>query len=179
MNSEKGFATVLALCLILVIALVVKGIQESEMNHAREATDFQIEFELQNAADGGIYEAAEIVRVAKENGETLLSFDESYQLVSRTKNISSGTIQLTVMGKLTSIQPYKMDYSPNKKTAIKTDLDDDGYADDEIFYDGYALLSAATFTEKETGVKKFRRAFAYVRDDDETTIHFLETFSGQ
>ena len=53
---QKGFATIFGLCMILAIALCVKSIQEAEMNHARETTNFQTELELQSAADGGIYE---------------------------------------------------------------------------------------------------------------------------
>ena len=52
--NEKGFATILGLCLILAIALVVKGIQESEGNHVYATTDFQTEYDLQNAAEVGI-----------------------------------------------------------------------------------------------------------------------------
>ena len=43
---QKGFATIFGLCLVLVIALVVKGIEEAEMNHAYEAMNYQAEFEL-------------------------------------------------------------------------------------------------------------------------------------
>ena len=60
--NEKGFATILGLCLLLALVLVVKGIQESEGNHAYEMTDFQTECDLQNAAEVGIYKAVKIVR---------------------------------------------------------------------------------------------------------------------
>ena len=64
--TEKGFATILGLCLILVIALIVKGIQEAEMNHAYETTDFQAEFDLQNAADSALVETVdEAVKLIK------------------------------------------------------------------------------------------------------------------
>lgn len=165
MKNERGFATIFALCFILVVALVVKGIQEAETNHTHEATDFQIEFQLQNAADGGIYEAAEIVRVAKETGKPLLSDKKNSVLVSRTKEILYGTIQLTVWGRIKKIQLFTMNYLTYKPTPI-TGNDDDCYA----------LLSVAEFTD-EAGNKKYRRAFAYVPDDDDTTIHFLEQVS--
>ncbi|MBQ7454584.1 MAG: hypothetical protein IJS69_06015, partial [Selenomonadaceae bacterium] len=60
--NQRGFATIFGLCLILVIALIVKGIQAAEFNHIHETADFQTEIDLQNAADGGIYEAVEEVR---------------------------------------------------------------------------------------------------------------------
>ena len=65
MNNERGFVTIFALCLIIVVALVVRGIQESDANRNKEADILLAEFDLQNAADGGIYEAAEKVRVGK------------------------------------------------------------------------------------------------------------------
>ena len=191
MKNEHGFATIFGLCFILVVALVVKGIQESETNHTHEATDFQIEFDLQNMADGGIYEAAEIVRVAKENGTELLPVSETegsrseHQIIlvpSRTKEISGGKIQLTVWGERVNIQLAKRNYPAYTKTK-----------DGKPKY-GYALFSVVEFTD-DTGRKKFRRAFAYVIDgygynvserkfynvtptDDDKKIHFLELPSG-
>ena len=63
---EKGFATILSLCLILVIALIVKGIQAAETNHAFETANFQTEIELQNAAESSIIAAVEEVKLAKK-----------------------------------------------------------------------------------------------------------------
>ena len=60
--NQRGFATIFGLCMILAIALVVKGIQEAETNHAREVANFQTEQALQGAAESGIVEAAELVR---------------------------------------------------------------------------------------------------------------------
>lgn len=164
MKNERGFATIFALCFILVVALIVKGIQETETNHTHEATYFQIEFQLQNMADGGIYEAAEIVRVNKASDEEpLLSDKKNSVVVSRTKNFSHGKIQLTVWGRIKQIQLFDINYSTYKITPHSP----------VVTNDGYALLSVATFTD-EAGNKKYRRAFAYVLDDDATTIHFLE-----
>ncbi len=57
--KQKGFATIFGLCLILILALVVKGIQEAEANHAREVLNFEMEQMLQSAAESGIVEVVE------------------------------------------------------------------------------------------------------------------------
>ena len=84
---EKGFATILSLCLILVIALIVKGIQAAETNHAFETANFQTEIELQNAAESSIIAAVEEVKLAKKNGVELLPQNTNPSLAnSRLKN---------------------------------------------------------------------------------------------
>ena len=67
--KQKGFATIFGLCLILILALVVKGIQEAEANHAREVLNFEMEQMLQSAAESGIVEVVETgtFKSAKEN----------------------------------------------------------------------------------------------------------------
>ena len=57
--NQKGFATIFGLILILAIALVVKGIQESHANYNYETQYLQTEFDLQSVAEVGIYMAAE------------------------------------------------------------------------------------------------------------------------
>ncbi|MBO4780529.1 MAG: hypothetical protein J5497_07830, partial [Selenomonadaceae bacterium] len=78
---QKGFATIFGLCLILVIALIVKGIQASEANHAREVVSFQTEQALQLAAESGIVEASNKVH----NG--LVNLPYSTALPSAKKKI--------------------------------------------------------------------------------------------
>ena len=56
---QKGFATIFSLCLVLIVTLIVKGIQEAEMNHAHEVLNFEMEQALQSAAESGIVEIVE------------------------------------------------------------------------------------------------------------------------
>lgn len=160
MNNERGFVTVFALCLILVVALVVKGIQESDTNHNLSAADLQTEFDLQNAADGGIYEAAEKVRVATQKGQELLPanggepFRKNYQrqLVTRTIQTNRGAITVTVWGERTRIQGFNRLY-PSYKAEVRGD----------VKY-GYLLFGVAQMNNERIGEKIYRRAFAYVVD---------------
>ncbi len=164
MNNERGFVTIFALCLILVIALLVKGIQESDMNHNYEAADLQTEFDLQNAADGGIYEAAEKVRAASENGQELLPTNTVSNHEERKKSqipihlskssikTARGTITVKVWGERLKIQNYKRlypSYTKNPQGVPKY---------------GYVLFSVAQLKNKRTNGKIYRRAFAYVVD---------------
>lgn len=180
--NQKGFATIFALCMILIIALVVKGIQESEMNHAYETADFQAAFELQNAADSGIYAAVAKVQSEKENGNEILRANpyasdfnrKDYRYQFNTLTVKSkylGKIKVNTWGeRLTgdrqAFQSYKKTY-PTGKTPD----------DSDSRKSGYILFSMAEVESKRTGEKIYRRAFAYVLDDD-STIHFMELFLG-
>lgn len=156
--NERGFVTVFALCLILVIALFVKGIQESDTNHNYEAADLQTEFDLQNAADGGIYEAAELVRSEQKNLPASNSTspqtrrNNQMQLVNRPIKTKRGTITVTVWGERLKIQGYERLYPSYKK-------DSQG----AVKY-GYVLFSVAQLDSDRIGGKIYRRSFAYVVD---------------
>ncbi len=62
MKSERGFFTLTGICLLLVAAIFVKGIQKSELNYAYIAKDFETEMKLQNAADSALIEAVDLIR---------------------------------------------------------------------------------------------------------------------
>lgn len=62
MKSERGFFTLIGICILLIAAIFVKGIQESELNYAYIARDFKTEMELQNAADSALIEAVHLIR---------------------------------------------------------------------------------------------------------------------
>ena len=177
---QKGFATIFGLCMILAVALCVKGIQESEMNHAYETADFQAEFELQNVADGGIYEAAELIRLGQKKlpaNPSPYEYNRKYQrqLINKTINYfnadrQSKSIKLRVWGeRLTGtyqqFQSYQKNY-PTGRTAIDAPKS------------GYILLSVATVSNSRMTGEIYRRAFAYVLDDDATKIYFMSLPSG-
>lgn len=178
--TQKGFATVFGLCLILVIALVVKGIQESEMNHAYQTTDFQTEFDLQNAADSGIYMA---VNEVKKN-PSILPFNMEYppsgnsrkncqlRLINKTIKTSSNSIKLEVWGERLLILPYRVNYADKKAYLVA-----DGKTVAERA--SYAFFSKAELASTRIGGKLYRRAFAYVfYNDSKWNIHFTEVTAG-
>ena len=195
--SQKGFATLLGLCLLLAVALCAKGIQESEMNFSYAATDYQAEFELQNAAVSGIYEAAELVGSGEKNLPQNQSFiptpasRANYQvkLVNRTITRTDEKhrlkkIHVTVWGeRLDSptadysgqkFRTYKVKYSPRKLVSLKEN-------GKEVLKSGYILFSVAESSNGRTDGKIYRTAFAYVLSNldgetykDEPTIYFME-----
>lgn len=175
--NEKGFATILGLCLILAIALVVKGIQESEGNHAYETTDFQTELDLQNAAEVGIYKAVKMVC----DNPNLLPGTKDYP-PSRTnakhkiidkmeiKTLNNSTVYVDVWGEQVVIKRYEVDYKPNPDVAnlkiISVTGDEELFSDGAKAYEvGYSFFSTAELNSTRTGGKVYRRAFAYVVDE--------------
>ena len=178
--NQKGFATIFGLCLILVIALVVKGIEESAMNHAYEATDIQAEVELQNAADSGIYEAAKIAL----DDPTILPTNPGYpnrrkeyqhQFDDLTiKSESLGTITVETWGERTAFHPYKVIYKSTKDEAVedKSRLIKNAKGK-TVYQEAYVFFSRASVDSNRMNGKIYRRAYAYVLAEGDETIHFM------
>ena len=59
MRNERGFFTVVGLCLLLAVAISIRGVQEFEGNYSIGASNAQAELELQNAANSAIAEIIE------------------------------------------------------------------------------------------------------------------------
>ena len=170
--NQKGFATIFGLCLILVIALVARGIEQEQMNHAYEATDIQAEVELQNAADSGIYEAA---KIALADPEGTLPTNPGYPNKRKEyqhkfdnitiKSESLGTITVETWGERTTFYPYKVNYSTkvakeDKSRPIKN-------------VEAYVFFSRASADSKRMNGKIYRRAYAYVLAEGDATIYFM------
>ncbi|MBQ6296923.1 MAG: hypothetical protein IJK81_04430 [Selenomonadaceae bacterium] len=168
MIEQKGFATVLGLCLILIVALIVKGLAEAETNHAREISNFEMEQALQNAAESGIYEAAEIV-----NGQTFTSG----KIFTTTKTFKHGeqTINITVevWGKQGSIANYN-EYGTNLKYKI---YDENGnQIGKKNSVEGIYFMSRATINSGIWDEKIYRRAYAYIITDNEVSAEYRGKF---
>ena len=168
MKTEKGFATIFSLCLILVIALIVKGIQEAETNHAYETANFQAEMELQNAADSALIEIADKILSGEETLPTnepymrRRNFQREFTVNKTSKRL--GKITIIVCAEKVNVQAYNVNYAVRPKPkAIRVTGDD---------VKGYVLFSMAQVTSDHGG-EIYRRSFAYVKPDDEA-IHFME-----
>ena len=171
--NQKGFATVLGLCLLLVVALIVKGISEAETNHAREVSNFELEQALQNAAYSGIVEAAEYVRLTPEflpYGENKETVKKKIPVANKTFKHGEQTIKITVevWGERGKIYLY-----PESRTSEKV------YASDAHL--GIYFMSLATIKSGIWDEEIYRRAYANVSSEedgetfkDDTTINFME-----
>lgn len=168
--NQKGFATVLGLCLIMAIALCVKGIQEAQMNQSYVTTDFQTEVDLQNAAEGGIYSLAEKIQreLLDKNRNNTFAF-------STTQKTSSGNVSVDVKAERAFIFSYKVNYSmPRVNGKYRAEKIHDGkeLKDRKV----YMLSSSAGIYIERIGKKLYRQAFAYVEFDangnSDNTIYF-------
>ncbi|MBD3879122.1 MAG: hypothetical protein SR1Q5_05490 [Quinella sp. 1Q5] len=183
--NQKGFATIFGLCMILVIALVARGIEQEQMNHAYEATDIQAEVELQNAADSGIYEAAKIalddptilpITGSSRRKDHQHKFDDL-----KIKSESLGTITVETWGERTAFHPYKVKYKSTKDEAVedKSRLIKDANGK-TIYQEAYIFFSRASADSNRMNGKIYRRAYAYMlseKNSDGTykdeTIYFM------
>ena len=171
--NEHGFFNIVALCLLLVIALSVKSVQEAEKNFSYGASNFQTEIELQNAADSALIEAAEKIH----SGEIIVEPPTSTEMIMnrkyRQRKISVnqpatserlGNIKVEVYGERGNVTKYIRNYSG-----------EENYKDISVgnVGQGVILISVASCEDKIIGIKKFRRTLAYILDDDKFTIYFM------
>ena len=185
MMNQKGFATILALCFLLVVTFVARGIQDSERNHIHETESNAVaEFELQNAADSAILMAVDDIR---ENRAVLPkntiypafadSRDRQIEFETRTFHSANiGDITVRTWGERIEIHKYKVAYNG----------EDDENNDDSttknkarrVTYGNkiappvpsYIFFSLAEATNPKTGRKIYRRAHAYVPFNDDDTF---------
>lgn len=81
--NEKGFFTLIGICFLLIAAILVKGVQESERNYSYVTRDFKDEVELQNIADSALLEAVEMI---KSNEVELIESKSSVSIFNRKEN---------------------------------------------------------------------------------------------
>ena len=162
----------------MAIALCVKGIQESATNHFYETKDFQTEVDLQNAAESGIYAAAEKVQreLAKDKNYLLIKTSSreyhQFKIISTTQKTSSGDISVDVLAERILIFPYKVDYTMFVTTGLRVH---DGKKIEER--EACMLYSSAEIYSERIGKNFSRQAFAYVELDvdgnSDNMIHFM------
>lgn len=179
--NQKGFATIFALCLLMAITFVVMGIQAAEKNHAHESsTELQAEFDLQNAAESALLEAADKVLSGKvtlpvNKNPYVVSNRLNYQrkLISTTKRYDLGTIKVEAWGERVEIHSYEVYYNSDDDSDDSSSKNIAKEVDKNVFWSGTYFFSSAEATNKSTGEKIYRRATAFVKDGD-TAINFME-----
>lgn len=166
--NEKGFTTIFGLCLLLALALVVQGIQTEQMNQLYETAYCQAEFDLQNAADSGIYAAVDKVLA----GEVALpakrmpyrhsrrEYQHDFDTITKTSKYL-GTITVKTWGEQVNLNHYNELYPSYKRRAKGVEK-------------AYIFFSMATAEDKHTGGQVYRCACAYILASGDQTIHFME-----
>ena len=155
--NQRGFFTIVGLCLLIVAAIFIKGILEFEANYSRGVTNFQAEHELQNAADSALIEAAENLPELAEN--------EVYNFP--TENLTSQ--------KFKNVTVERHAKNINLKKFIRTYTSANNYTDSDAEQyprNATVIISVASCDSPFIVGKMYRRAFAYI-DAETKTIHFM------
>ena len=150
--NERGFFTVAGLCLLLALAICIRGVQEFEGNYSVGATSFQAEHELQNYADTALILAIE-------------TNDRNFTFHSERL----GAVTVKVYSRNENIRQFERRHNSGSISdiALKDSDDNDlAYENCKIF------ISVASCDSGFIGGKIYRRALAYILDGDKT-LHFL------
>ena len=167
--NQRGFFTIVGLCLLIVATIFIKGILEFETNYSRGITSYEIEHHLQNLAESYLIEnIGSIENLPIEHNLGDISYGD-YKL----KNV-----QVAIYGKHDEIQFFQRVYRKNGNPTNESIKDSEG---NPMTGDGKIILSVASCDSPFIVGKMYRRAFAYILDDDETTedvdesktIHFM------
>lgn len=165
--NEKGYVTLVGLCMLIVVAFFIRGVQESERNYSYEAANFFAESELKNAADGALIEAAEKIRTDENEIKTKLkngttqTGDYQIQIINRSETSERlGKITVEVYAQHDNIEFYIREYKSS------------GNVSDKKFSEkpGFALISVAKCENKIIGGEMYQKSFAYIIEDDEEYI---------
>ena len=151
--NERGFFTIVGLCLLLITTIFIKGVHEFETNYARGITNFLIEHKLQNLADSYLIETFEKYNGAEDN----LNITENLGNIDELKNVA-----------------VEIRYAPKQNIKIENG----SYTNFEnlpVNSKGTVIVIVASCDSPFIAGKMYRRAFAYILDDAPTTIHYLNS----
>ena len=165
MKSESGFFTLIGICILLVAAIFVKGIQESELNYTYIAKDFETETKLQNAADSALAEAVDLIKNGTVTLETA-NFDNHSDNQHKLFDKIIDEIQVEVW----------YEYGKNSEGGGKFHFMERNYTtetDKEIGDQnkrGVILISVASRDSDIMSGKIFARAIGYIFTDGDELI---------
>lgn len=155
--NERGFFTIVGLCLLMVAAIFIKGIQEFETNYSNVTTNFQAEHELQNAAESYLIDAF-------ENLPQLAEYEPfDFPVVNLTSE-KLKNVKVERHAKNIYLRRYIREYSSGGNI---TDIENEQYPRNVML-----IISVASCDNPFVGGKMYRRALAY--KDGAGTIHFMK-----
>ena len=173
--NQKGFFTLIGICFLLIAAILVKGVQESEKNYSYVTTDFKAEVELQNIADSALIEA---VNMIKNNEIELKESKPPYSISSRKEN-QYPIIEKTVDG--VNVQVFyeygKIGDAGNiyrmRRNYKANDVEEDVQVGEP--QKGVILISVASRDNDILDKKIYRRSLGYFLTDGEEDgkIYFM------
>lgn len=159
--NERGFFTVVGLCLLLILAISITGVQEFEGNYASGIDSVQVEKELQNFAESALLMHIETSR-------------DSFEFSSE----KLGVVNVTCYENPdVRFRRFRREYVKSSKYNDIPEKDENG---DDWLKDATVYMSVASCDSGYVDGKIYRRVMAYVIDDDPKTkedesftIHFM------
>ncbi len=155
--NERGFFTIIGLCLLLAVAISIQGVEEFEGNYSIGTANSRTEQELQNLAESALFLAKEKIN-GNELENTQFKIDVGSEIISeRLKKLNAA---VEVWGEKTTIHIKKGEHFEGD--FIETEVP------------GTVIISVASCDSPQISGKIYRKVLAYVLDDDsEKTVHFM------
>ena len=160
--NERGFFTIIGLCLLLIAAISIKGIHEFEANYLSSVYIFRLENELQNIADSALTEVLEKENFP-EDYKSGVPFEISVTPLEHSDKIKN--LRVKVRGVYCDIQEVKDKYVPQNRLPVAYGIQK-----------ATVLLSVASCDNPFTNEKSYCQALAYKLEDD-NTVKFINNFS--
>ena len=177
--NEKGFFTLIGICFLLIAAILVKGVQESEKNYSYVTRDFQDEVELQNIADSALLEAMEMinsneVELIESQFNTSNRRENQHKIIDKTVNAANVQV-FYEYGKINgegNIYFLKRTYQSNGKFSDNT-------TELKEPKKGVILISVASRNAENITEKIYRRALGYFLTDEDADgkIYFMNSLT--
>ena len=187
--NERGFFTLMGLCFLIVVAVMARGVQESEGNYYSVTDDFVQAAELQNIADSALIEAVDLI---KKNREEIAAGLDVVELVPKPPKIYN-VPRYRKQHPIPLNKSYEADVEVYAEYGIDVMNGDIGniwlkrkvYPERDIVdrylennqREGVIIISVASRESDKTGGKIYRRAIAYFFTDDakDKNIYFMNS----
>ena len=178
--NERGFFTLMGLCFLIVVAVMARGVQESEGNYYSVTDDFVQAAELQNIADSALIEAVDLIKSGKVDlKESVRNFYNrsvnQYPIFEKTV----GDVDVTTFYEYGRYnEPIDNKYGNiwlKRKVYPERDIVDRYLENNQR--EGVIIISVASRDSDKTGGKIYRRAIAYFFTDDakDKNIYFMNS----
>ena len=180
--NERGFFTLIGICLLLVASILVIGIQETSKSYINVADNFKSEADLQNIADSALLESINMIDpndVEKILPQRNLNLSRKYsqrEILSRPINEDTDVKVIAEYGKY-------IDGDKEKGTIIFMERKhrSDGTVNDKVTDNsgrvGVILISVAS-RKIDDDTTIYRRSTAYVLNEDNfKTVYFMNSLT--
>ena len=178
--NERGFFTIVGLCLLLVAAISIKGVHEFEANYSSGITIFQAEHELQNAADSYLINAIKTGSTANQIVHSKKFGDINIEIYCQS-NIGSNALYIYLFDRKYLSADKKKDTPINEDGTLDAgNLSSPADETPEYLKKATVWISVASCDNPFIAGKIYRRSLAYILEDDNSkTLHFMSDLTRQ